>query len=548
MASDVKNLNNGLSGHELKNLFDSGYNTLLANIDTINSLNVFPVPDGDTGTNMVLTMKSAKTEFDKESENDAGKIAEAMSNGALMGARGNSGVILSQFLRGWASALYNSEIISPLQIVNALKKGMEFSYESVSNPVEGTMLTVIKYAYEGAYSAYNNVSNNIREIWDEAYKSAKEALENTPELLPILKQAQVVDAGGLGIVAIMDGMKSYFNDTNNTPPVKIQVKNSTIAENFIFDSNDEEFGNCIQFIINNPTISKTTLENKFSDLASSVVIVDATKLFRIHVHSEDPDPILKLANEIGTISDVNIQNMDDQKTEFFQDISSQNNIINDHVHNAIVAVVDGEGFIDIFKELGTTVIISGGQTKNPSTEEVLTAINDCNADNIFVFPNNKNIIGVSQQAAKLSESNVIVIPTTSVPAGISGLLGFDNTLSCEANEENILESVESVTTCEITKATKDITINDIDVIQDEYLCIINGEIRASEKSLTNIIDDTINYTKPTPENMITVYFGANINPNMENEIVSLFTKKYSQNEYDFVRGNQEIYDLIISIE
>ena len=548
MASDVKNLNNGLSGHELKNLFDSGYNTLLANIDTINSLNVFPVPDGDTGTNMVLTMKSAKTEFDKESENDAGKIAGAMSNGALMGARGNSGVILSQFLRGWASALYNSEIISPLQIVNALKKGMEFSYESVSNPVEGTMLTVIKYAYEGAYSAYNNVSNNIREIWDEAYKSAKEALENTPELLPILKQAQVVDAGGLGIVAIMDGMKSYFNGTNNTPPVKIQVKNSTIAENFIFDSNDEEFGNCIQFIINNPTISKTTLENKFSDLASSVVIVDATKLFRIHVHSEDPDPILKLANEIGTISDVNIQNMDDQKTEFFQDISSQNNIINDHVHNAIVAVVDGEGFIDIFKELGTTVIISGGQTKNPSTEEVLTAINDCNADNIFVFPNNKNIIGVSQQAAKLSESNVIVIPTTSVPAGISGLLGFDNTLSCEANEENILESVESVTTCEITKATKDITINDIDVIQDEYLCIINGEIRASEKSLTNIIDDTINYTKPTPENMITVYFGANINPNMENEIVSLFTKKYSQNEYDFVRGNQEIYDLIISIE
>ncbi len=548
MASDVQNLNNGLSGHELKNLFDSGYNTLLANIDTINSLNVFPVPDGDTGTNMVLTMKSAKTEFDKESENDAGKIAEAMSNGALMGARGNSGVILSQFLRGWASALYNSEIISPLQIVNALKKGMEFSYESVSNPVEGTMLTVIKYAYEGAYSAYNNVSNNIKEIWDEAYKSAKEALENTPELLPILKQAQVVDAGGLGIVAIMDGMKSYFNGTNNTPPVKIQVKNSTIAENFIFDSNDEEFGNCIQFIINNPTISKTTLENKFSDLASSVVIVDATKLFRIHVHSEDPDPILKLANEIGTISDVNIQNMDDQKTEFFQDISSQNNIINDHVHNAIVAVVDGEGFIDIFKELGTTVIISGGQTKNPSTEEVLTAINDCNADNIFVFPNNKNIIGVSQQAAKLSESNVIVIPTTSVPAGISGLLGFDNTLSCEANEENILESVESVTTCEITKATKDITINDIDVIQDEYLCIINGEIRASEKSLTNIIDDTINYTKPTPENMITVYFGANINPNMENEIVSLFTKKYSQNEYDFVRGNQEIYDLIISIE
>ena len=548
MASDVKNLNNGLSGHELKNLFDSGYNTLLANIDTINSLNVFPVPDGDTGTNMVLTMKSAKTEFDKESENDAGKIAEAMSNGALMGARGNSGVILSQFLRGWASALYNSEIISPLQIVNALKKGMEFSYESVSNPVEGTMLTVIKYAYEGAYSAYNNVSNNIREIWDEAYKSAKEALENTPELLPILKQAQVVDAGGLGIVAIMDGMKSYFNGTNNTPPVKIQVKNSTIAENFIFDSNDEEFGNCIQFIINNPTISKTTLENKFSDLASSVVIVDATKLFRIHVHSEDPDPILKLANEIGTISDVNIQNMDDQKADFFQDISSQTNFINDHVHNAIVAVVDGEGFIDIFKELGTTVIISGGQTKNPSTEEVLTAINDCNADNIFVFPNNKNIIGVSQQAAKLSESNVIVIPTTSVPAGISGLLGFDNTLSCEANEENILESVESVTTCEITKATKDITINDIDVIQDEYLCIINGEIRASEKSLTNIIDDTINYTKPTPENMITVYFGANINPNMENEIVSLFTKKYSQNEYDFVRGNQEIYDLIISIE
>ncbi len=313
MASDVKKLNDGLSGNELKNLFESGYNSLLANIDTINSLNVFPVPDGDTGTNMVLTMKSAKSEFDKENENDAGKIAEAMSNGALMGARGNSGVILSQFLRGWASALYNSEIISPIQIVNALKQGMEFSYESVSNPVEGTMLTVIKYAYEGAYSAYNNISNNIREIWDEAYKSAKEALDYTPELLPILKQAQVVDAGGLGIVAIMDGMKSYFNGTHNTTPSKIQVENSTIAENFIFDTNDEEFGNCIQFIINNPTMTKTTLENKFSSLASSVVIVDAKKLFRIHVHSEDPDPILELSKEIGTLSDINIQNMDDQK-------------------------------------------------------------------------------------------------------------------------------------------------------------------------------------------------------------------------------------------
>lgn len=548
MASDLKKLNDGLSGHELRNLFESGYNSLLANIDTINSLNVFPVPDGDTGTNMVLTMKSAKSEFDKENENDAGKIAEAMSNGALMGARGNSGVILSQFLRGWASALYNSEIISPIQIVNALKKGMEFSYESVSNPVEGTMLTVIKYAYEGAYSAYNNISNNIREIWDEAYKSAKEALDSTPELLPILKQAQVVDAGGLGIVAIMDGMKSYFNGTHNTTPVKIHVENSTIAENFIFDTNDEEFGNCIQFIINSPTVSKTILENKFSDLASSVVIVDAKTLYRIHVHSEDPDPILELAKEIGTLSDINIQNMDDQKAEFFDDISSQTNIKNDHINNGVVAVVDGEGFIDIFKELGTTIIISGGQTKNPSTEEVLNAINACNADNIFLLPNNKNIIGVAQQAAKLSESNVIVIPTTSVPAGISGLLGFDNTLSYNENEINMLESVTNVITCEITKATKDITINHVKVVQNEYLSIVNGEIIASEKSLINIIEDTINYTKPTPENMITVYFGSNINPNMENEIVSLFTKKYSQNENDFVRGNQEIYDLIISIE
>ena len=548
MASDVKKLNDGLSGNELRNLFESGYNSLLANIDTINALNVFPVPDGDTGTNMVLTMKSAKSEFDKENENDAGKIAEAMSNGALMGARGNSGVILSQFLRGWASALYNSEIISPIQIVNALKQGMEFSYESVSNPVEGTMLTVIKYAYEGAYSAYNNISSNIREIWDEAYKSAKEALDYTPELLPILKQAQVVDAGGLGIVAIMDGMKSYFNGTHNTTPVKIQVENSTIAENFIFETNDEEFGNCIQFIINNPTVSKSILENKFSDLASSVVIVDAKQLFRIHVHSENPDPILELAKEIGTLSDINIQNMDDQKAEFFDDISSQTNINSRHINNGVVAVVDGEGFIDIFKELGTTIIISGGQTKNPSTEEMLNAINACNADNIFLLPNNKNIIGVAQQASKLSESNVIVIPTTSVPAGISGLLGFDNTLSFKENEINMLESVKNVITCEITKATKDVTINDVKIIQNEYLSIINGEIIASEKSLINIIEDTINYTKPAPENVITVYFGSNINPNTENEIVSLFTKKYSQNENDFVRGNQEIYDLIISIE
>tara|TARA_B100000676_G_scaffold288876_1_gene320824 strand:- start:1199 stop:2845 length:1647 start_codon:yes stop_codon:yes gene_type:complete len=548
MASDIKKLNDGLSGNELKNLFESGYNSLLANIDTINSLNVFPVPDGDTGTNMVLTMKSAKSEFDKENENDAGKIAEAMSNGALMGARGNSGVILSQFLRGWASALYNSEIISPIQIVNALKQGMEFSYESVSNPVEGTMLTVIKYAYEGAYSAYNNISNNIREIWDEAYKSAKEALDYTPELLPILKQAQVVDAGGLGIVAIMNGMKSYFNGTHNTTPSKIQVENSTIAENFIFDTNDEEFGNCIQFIINNPTMTKTTLENKFSSLASSVVIVDTKKLFRIHVHSEDPDPILELSKEIGTLSDINIQNMDDQKAEFFDDISSQTNIERDHINNGIVAVVDGEGFIDIFKELGTTIIMPGGQTKNPSTEEVLNAINACNADNIFVFPNNKNIIGVAKQAAKLSESNVIVIPTTSVPAGISGLLGFDSTLSYQENEINILESVTNVITCEITKATKDITINNVKVIQNDYLSIVNGEIIASEKSLINIIEDTFSYTKPSPENMITVYLGSNINPNMENEIVSLFNNKYSQNENEFVRGNQEIYDLIISIE
>ena len=537
-----------LTGDELYTSIAIGIKNLITHQKTLDEINVFPVPDGDTGTNMVLTMKSAKSEFDKENENDAGKIAEAMSNGALMGARGNSGVILSQFLRGWASALYNSEIISPIQIVNALKQGMEFSYESVSNPVEGTMLTVIKYAYEGAYSAYNNISNNIREIWDEAYKSAKEALDYTPELLPILKQAQVVDAGGLGIVAIMNGMKSYFNGTHNTTPSKIQVENSTIAENFIFDTNDEEFGNCIQFIINNPTMTKTTLENKFSSLASSVVIVDTKKLFRIHVHSEDPDPILELSKEIGTLSDINIQNMDDQKAEFFDDISSQTNIERDHINNGIVAVVDGEGFIDIFKELGTTIIMPGGQTKNPSTEEVLNAINACNADNIFVFPNNKNIIGVAKQAAKLSESNVIVIPTTSVPAGISGLLGFDSTLSYQENEINILESVTNVITCEITKATKDITINNVKVIQNDYLSIVNGEIIASEKSLINIIEDTFSYTKPSPENMITVYLGSNINPNMENEIVSLFNNKYSQNENEFVRGNQEIYDLIISIE
>jgi len=548
MASNVKKSNGDLNGQELKDLFESGYNSLLANIDTINSLNVFPVPDGDTGTNMVLTMKSAKTAFENQSENNAGKIAEYMSHGALMGARGNSGVILSQFLRGWATALYNNEVLNSTQVVNALKQGMEFSYESVSNPVEGTMLTVIKYAYEGAYSTYTNLSENINDIWESACNSAKEALDKTPELLPILKQAKVVDAGGLGIVAIMDGMKSYFNGTHKTPPVKIHVENSIIAENFIYEINDEEFGNCIQFIINHPTVSKPDLENQFSKLASSVVIVDANKLFRIHVHSENPNHIIKLANKIGTISDINIQNMDEQKAEFFQDVSSNTSTRHTHIKNGVIAIVDGEGFIDIFKELGATNIISGGQTKNPSTKEILKAINECDADNIFVFPNNKNIIGVVQQAANLSELNVIVIPTTSIPAGISGMLSFDKSLSHQENKENMLESMNNVTTCEITKATKDITINNVNVIKNEYVSIVDGEIIASEQSLSNIINSTLQQTKPTPENMITIYFGLNINKKAEDEVRLLVNNNFSQNEYDFVRGNQNIYDLIISIE
>ncbi len=538
-----------LDGQGLKALLEAGLLWLKANQQTVNALNVFPVPDGDTGTNMLLTMQAAFAEIANSGERNIGRMAHGIAQGALMGARGNSGVILSQLWRGFARALDNLEVMDAATLVRALEESRNTAYKGVVRPVEGTILTVAK---DVAAATNNSLSHTdqLDVILDELVQAADISVRNTPELLPILKQAGVVDSGGKGLFYIFEGMLRYINNlpldtalTSVVPLAAMQLQESMEAV-----EPGQDFEVVVDFIPNAP-LNLDKFYEDLSGMGTSIQLGEGDGMYRIHIHvptDKRYDPIDYILT-LGTMTKVAMENlvaqMDGQQAE--EQINPANV---EPGQIAVVAVSPGAGISRIFASLGVAAIVEGGQTMNPSTEQILHSFENLPTDQIIILPNNKNIILASQTAKTMTVKNVAIIPTRSVPQGLSALLclnpeGDMNEIVSEMNA-----AITEVETGEITVATRSIQINGVNVNQGEVIALLNGQLVAASSNLQEACLVLLDKASTKDRERITLFYGQNITRNEVNQIVDKIREAYPMHEVELHEGGQPHYQFIIAVE
>ena len=537
-----------IDGYMLRRFVINGANKLAKNKDYVNSLNVFPVPDGDTGTNMSMTANAAADAAQKTNSPNFSEVAQAVAKGALKGARGNSGVILSQIYRGVFKAAEGKAVITVPELADCFMGAMETAYKAVMKPKEGTILTITKaLAEKAAETVFDNDDATLELIFTEAIAYANEMLEKTTDMLPQLKQAGVVDAGGRGLLYIVEG--GFENKGVDAVPesgdstVKVQQTAAQAAPA------DIKFGYCTEFFINQENgraDNKNELVEFLESIGDSIVAVDTEELLKVHVHTNHPGKVLERALKIGQLENIKIENMRLQHTNL---ISFAEQLKPEKYGFAAVAM--GDGMSDIFKELGVNKIIKGGNTMNPSTEEILNAVERVNAETVFVLPNNKNIIMAAEQAAQICESKrVIVIKTTSLPKGIGAMVGFINENSPEENEAAMKENMDAVTGGQITFAVKDTVIDDKVINEGDFLCLVDDKLTDVSKDLDTalecLVDDMIQRNEDA--GYVCLYYGEDVKEEDAAANLEKFTQKYPDVEFDCRNGGQPLYYYIVSAE
>jgi len=539
------------NGQTLKEMFTAGTAWLEKNVSGINAINVFPVPDGDTGTNMLLTMHSAIGEAKQNTDNTASSIAKSIAHGALMGARGNSGVILSQFWRGIAKGLEGKSSFNGKDFALALVEASQAAYEGIVHPIEGTMLTVLRDAARAAKETTKTNSGSLLSAMESATAEAKDSVARTPDLLPVLREAGVVDAGGQGLYILLDGALHFLNKKTDelqyqepeliatSPPLTPKLTPTTEIET--------PYGYCIEFLLEGQKLNTGNVGKKLRRKGQSVIVAGNSSMLKIHIHSLNPGEVLDYATHLGTLHQIKIDNMDDQYAEFIKAQKERT----PKIGTAIVVVTSGDGLFEVFNSLGATIIVLGGQTMNPSVRELLQAVESAPSDNIILLPNNKNIILTASQVKSLSPKEVKVIPTKTVPQGIAALLAFNYEMSLEQNSQTMEQAISTVQTIEITRAVRGTQINGQKIKEGQFIAILNDENLIVGSKNTNDISDIIfeSITKADIEKteMITIYYGAEAQSAEAKDIARRIRNKY-QTEVEVVRGNQPHYNYIISLE
>lgn len=528
----------------LKNMIISGANNLENNKSLVNSLNVFPVPDGDTGTNMSLTMNSAVKEINKCKEMDVGAIADSAANGSLMGARGNSGVILSQIFRGFAKALKNVKEIDASALANAFMEGSNTAYKAVMKPTEGTILTVIRESAEFGIKTAKN-SANVIDFLGKVIDKANETLNRTPDMLPILKQAGVVDAGGKGLVYILKGMHQYLVSERVIELLEAVEEEHQDAAKPIY--NDIEFGYCTEFFIKGKDLNPEDFRNEIKDIGDSIVVVGDENLVKVHVHTNNPGIVIETALKSGYLSKIKIDNMREQHQELL--VSEEDKAADKEAKKyGVVAVAMGSGISSIFKDLGADEIIEGGQTMNPSTEDIFKSADKINAENIIILPNNGNIILAANQAKSLSSKNIIVAPTKSIPQGIAALMTLDQEKSPEDNENKISKAIGDVKTGLITYAVRDSNFDGVDIEEGNFLGIVEGKINAVGEDIFEVIYKVIDAMVDEDSSLITLYHGSDIDEGESLKLEQDVRQHYPDCDVEMHYGGQPLYYYILSVE
>ncbi|MBV1818075.1 DAK2 domain-containing protein [Bacteroidales bacterium MSK.15.36] len=541
-----------IDGHCFYNMMINASNKLESQKEYINSLNVFPVPDGDTGTNMSMTFRSAVMEIKDKKESTIGDIAKSLSRGALMGARGNSGVILSQILRGIAKGLENKEVVNGEQLAESIIEGSKSAYKAVMRPTEGTILTIIRAAGEAADKSRRK---NVLELMKDVCDYSSETLSKTPEMLPVLKEAKVVDAGGAGLLIILQGMYEVLEKNLQDVSIMDEEKGKVTYEAAkTIKEEDIKFGYCTEFFI----VSKDADVDKFKkDLephGDSMIVVGSDDLVKVHIHTNDPGKVLSKAIKLGPLSKIKIDNMREQhrhilEDEDLKDISKEETVKNSEKKPyAFIAVALGEGIRDAFKDLGVDVIIEGGQTMNPSTEDIIKAIDKINAENIFILPNNKNIIMAAKQAKELSEKNIHVIETKTIPQGITALTMFNFEGSLEDNIKAMEEGIKEVKTGSVTYAVRDTEVDGKTIKSGDIIGLKEGNIEEVGNDILEVCRKLIQDMVDEDSELITLFYGEDCDKDKVEEFTDEIKEIYSDLDVQCFEGKQPLYYFIVSVE
>ncbi|MCL2253835.1 MAG: DAK2 domain-containing protein [Lachnospiraceae bacterium] len=542
---------NTINAALLSQMFIAGAKKLEVSKEWINELNVFPVPDGDTGTNMTLTIMSAAGEVVALKDPDMASVCKAISSGSLRGARGNSGVILSQLFRGFTNVVRDYDEITVNVLADAMEKAVETAYKAVMKPKEGTILTVARGASEKGRALINEGVKDMAKFLDEVIKHADEVLLKTPDLLPVLKQAGVVDSGGQGLMEVLKGAFDIFmgKELDLTISAKPTMKPKTDAKAEI----DIKFGYCTEFIImlTRHFNIKQELDYKsyLESIGDSIVVVADDDLIKVHVHTNDPGLALQKALKYGALSNIKIDNMrlEHQETLFNEGKDAGKDMPRKEV--GFIAVSVGAGINEIFTGLGVDYLIEGGQTMNPSTEDMLNAISHVNADNIYILPNNKNIILAANQAATLvNDKKIIVIPTKTVPQGITAIINFVPDLGIDENTANMSEELKGVKTGQVTYAVRDTMIDDKEIKQGDYMGINDDGICSVGTHINDVTFEMITQMADDSNELISIYYGEDIEEQTALAMKERIKDKYSRHDIELQYGGQPIYYYIISVE
>ncbi len=559
-------MNNTINAAMLKKAFVAGALNLDKNKEYINELNVFPVPDGDTGTNMTLTILSAKREVEAVSDSDMSGIARAMSTGSLRGARGNSGVILSQLLRGFSKKIADEKELDVHVIADAFQKAVETAYKAVMKPKEGTILTVAKgVATKARECADADVS--LEQFCEDVIAHGNEVLDRTPEMLPVLKEAGVVDSGGKGLMVVLQGAvdaltgKVVVDETMTAPVVK---KTVTGASSNDISTADIKFGYCTEFIINLEKPFDEDEEDKLKayleSIGDSIVCVAFDGIVKIHVHTNHPGQAFEKGLTYGYLSNMKVDNMRLEHNERLmtsadkEEAEKQEEIRRKKQEKpskecGFIAVSMGDGLKDLFVELGVDYVIEGGQTMNPSTEDMLNAIDKVNAKNVFIFPNNKNVVLAANQAANLCEDkNIIVMATANAPQGISAMIAYDSTISLEDNKTNMLEAIENVKSGQVTYAVRDTSIDGKTIKQGDIMGLSDKGLLAVGSDIADVAFDVISECYDEDKEIISIYYGSDVTKEDAEKLSERVSEEFPDCDVSLYFGGQPIYYYIVSVE
>lgn len=547
---------------DLKAMLTSGSHNLKDHVEAINALNVFPVPDGDTGTNMSLTIASGVREIQSKGLQTVGELASQFAKGLLMGARGNSGVILSQLFRGFSTVLKNEkEETDAITFANAIQAGVDTAYKAVMKPVEGTILTVAREAAKAGIQKAKKTKDCLA-VMQAIVTEAKTTLQKTPDMLPLLKEVGVVDSGGQGLVVIYQGFLSALS--GEAPPSieeteqledLVRAEHHKNAHSFM-KTEEIVFGFCTEFMVRFSSVGRSRFQEaefrkQLSDHGDSLLVVSDEELLKVHIHAEHPGNLLNIAEAYGELIKIKIENMREQHAEIVQkerDTFQEPPVSKEKQKYGIVTVVQGAGIAELFRSLGATTVIEGGQSMNPSTEDVMNAIKETEADKVIVLPNNSNIVMAAKQAAEVSESQVKIIETKTIPQGLSALMAFSSERSLEENVEVMSRASKKVKSGQITKSVRDTSVEGLSIRNGDYIGLFDGDIVTTSSNRAESLKQLIEKMVSDEDEIITLICGRQTEQAEVASLVEELEEIYPDLEVEVHQGGQELYDYLLALE